>query len=282
MDVTNAQNYFYEPPTDGTSRYLRLTEDELTLVMTAAKMPGIAGFQLPDDVTEASLLAAQNTLRARGGANLAPDGTLILDADMLTLIGTMARWGCLISVTLKFEGGKAEQHWIAMGHEATVLHSNTEAGIHQFQTIADGAALAQVLAGLLRIRLRNQSKPRSGRFTVEPQTLDEAEQKRQTAGSAACEQYLMEQGLPSLFARTSVMPTLNALVTVIAPTTGETDAQGQIRVNSYNMVVWGVPDDGGYFALLPGSEPPVDVVPMTGSQVIDQIADFVVDGTSVS
>lgn len=280
--MTNPQNYFSEPPTDGTSRYLRLTEDELTLLLTVAKLPAIVGFQLPDEVSEASLLAAQHTLRARAGAVVAPDGSLVLDSDMMDLVGTMARWGCLISLTLKFEGGQAENHWIAMGDGTTVLHSIAGPGIHQFQTIADGAALVQVLAGLLRMRLRNQSKPRTGTFTVDPQVLDEAEQRRVQAGATACEQYLLEQGMPSLFARTSVMPALNALVTVLWPTSGDTDAQGRLRMSQRVMVVWGVPDEGGYFVLLPGTEPPVDVLPMIGGQVIDQIADFVVEATSVA
>lgn len=265
----------------GASEYLRLTEDELALVLVAMKLPRIIGFEVPDDIAAGALQGAQNTLRARGGAVVQPDGTYVIDENIASIVGKGARWARLITIALKFEDGAVERHWIYMGRAPAVLHSIPEAGIHQFQTIPDGNSMLLTLAALLRMRLRNETLPNASAFKVSAEVIDEADRLRGEQGADAAYQYLLEANVPESFARTAVGPSINAVVSVMWATTGEPNAQGVVEFTERVAWVWGVPDEGGYWLLvLDRQSHTVSAIPANPAKVLDVISDFVVEDTA--
>ena len=262
----------------GESQFLRLTDDELALVLVAMKLPRIMGFEVPDDVSPAALQGARNTLRARGGAFVQPDGTLVISEQIADMVGKGARWGRLITVVLKFEGGLFERHWVYMGRGPSVLHSLPEPGIHQFQTIPDGKSMLLTLSGLLRMRLRVQTMPDAEAFQIDPAALDEADLLRVENGSDAAYQYLVAQNFPESFAQAAVSPAINAVVSVTWPTTGEPNDAGKIEFTERVMWLWGLPDEGGYWMLFPRREQHIiEVLPANPGKVLNTIGDFVVE-----
>ncbi len=262
----------------GDSVYVRLTEDELALVLAAARVPRIMGYEIPKDMPQASLEAARHTLRARGGAQLRQDGTLVISEDIANLVSKGARWGRLITLALKFENNYVERHWIYMGRGDSVLHSIPEPGIHQFQTIPDGKTMLLALAGLLRIRLRNEAAPGDAEFTVAPQLIDAAEAARKANGPEAAYQTHMAANLPESFAQSAAWPAINAVVSVLWPTTGLPNAEGKTEFTERLMWLWGAPQDSGYWMLFPDRESrTIQVVPANGRKIISVVSDFVVE-----
>lgn len=262
----------------GPSEYVRLTEDELALLLIAMKMPRIMGFEVPDDVEPATLLAAKNTLRARGGAFVQPDGTFVIDENIANIVGKGARWARLITVVLKFDDESVERHWIYIGRNPSVLHSIPEPEIHQFQTIPDGNSMVLTLAGLLRMRLSNESVPDGGSFEIGLDIVNEADRLRTELGPDTAYQYLIEQNVPESFARTSISPSVNAVVSVLWPTTGDPNAQGVVEFTERVAWLWGTPDDSGYWLLVLDRENHLmNVIPANPGKVLDVISDFVVE-----
>jgi hypothetical protein len=262
----------------GDSVYLRLTEDELALVLAAARVPRILGFEIPKDLPQAALEAARHTLRARGGAQLLPDGKLLISEEIANLVSKGARWGRAITLAFKFETDYVERHWIYLGRGDAVHHSIPEAGIHQFQTIPDGKTMLLALAALLRIRLRNETAPGDTEFSVAPQVIEAADAARAANGPDAAYQTLVAANLPELFAQSAARPAINAAVSVLWPTTGQPNAQGKIDFTERLMWLWGAPEDRGYWMLFPDRETrSMRVVPASGRSVISVISDFAVE-----
>lgn len=262
----------------GDSVYLRLTEDELALVLAAARLPRIMGYEIPQDLPDGTLEAAQHTLRARGGAQLNADGSLVISEDIINMVGKGARWARLITLVLKFDNGTMERYWFYMGHGAPVMHSIPEQGIHQFQTIPDGKTMLLALAGLLRIRLRQDAVPGNDEFNIDPKLLDAADAARIDSGPEAAYQLLAKANVPDSFARAGAAPTINAVVSVMWPTTGQSNAQGKVEFTERVMWLWGAPDEDGYWTLFPDRQNhTVLVSPANGRKVISVISDFVVE-----
>jgi hypothetical protein len=262
----------------GDSVYMRLTEDELALVLATARIPRIMGYEVPEDMPPAALEAAGHTLLARGGAQLLPDGKLVISEEIANMVSKGARWGRVITVALKFENDYVERHWIYLGRGDAVHHSIPEAGIHQFQTIPDGKTMLMVLAALLRIRLRNETAPGSTEFSVDPQLIDAADAARAANGPDAAFQTLVAADLPESFAQSAAYPAINAVVSVFWPTTGRPDAQGKIDFTERVMWLWGAPEDRGYWMLFPDRETrSIRGVPASGRNVISVISDFAVE-----
>jgi hypothetical protein len=262
----------------GDANYMRLTEDELGLVLAAARIPRILGYEIPAEVPEGSMEAARNTLVARGGARLAPDGSVIISEEIAQIVSRGARWGRVITLALKFENDYVERHWIYMGRGDSVLHSIPEPGIHQFQTIPDGKTMLLTIAGLLRIRLRNDAAPGNSEFTVDPQLIDAADAARQANGPDAAYQTLVGANLPDSFAQSAVWPSINAVVSVLWPTTGLPNAEGKTEFTERVTWLWGAPEDQGYWMLFPDRENrTIQVAPANGRRIISVISDFAVE-----
>jgi hypothetical protein len=264
----------------GDSVYLQLTVDELALVLASSNLPRIVGYEIPADITQPTLEAAGHTLMARGGARLGADGSLVINEDIANIVGKGARWARLITLALKFENDIVEQHWIYMGHGAPVLHSIPGAGIHRFQTIPDGKSMLLALAGLLRIRLRNDAMPGNAEFNLDPKLIDDADAARKANGPEAAYKTLAKANLPDSFARSAAAPTINAVVSVLWATTGKPNTAGKFELTERVVWLWGTPDDNGYWMLFPDRKNrTIQVAPANGRKVISVISDFVAEDT---
>lgn len=260
----------------GESEYLRLTEDELALVLLGLSLPRIAGYEFPKDMTKTALDAAKNTLRARGGALLDDSGRVVIDEQIGQYVASMARFARLIMITLKMQGDLFERNWIALGNGAPMLHSIPEAGIHQFQTIPDPISMMLVISGLLRLSLEETALPGDDSFTLDLKFFDDADDLRDEKGGDELYRRLIDAKLPEAFALAAKQPTLNAAVSIMWPLTDGSAEGEDVPFAERGFWLWGVPQ--GYWMLTPDvATRQMKVTPVNPQMILNIIGEFLTE-----
>lgn len=121
---------------------LDLGQEELVVLLWLLRTPTLPGLGadplqgLKGEVAAQALASAERSLRARGLLVVKDEGPLEIDATVMALVGTCVIADSTLVCTTAENDGAFNSRYLYSTKHLIVEHTNSESGIHHFETVA--------------------------------------------------------------------------------------------------------------------------------------------------
>lgn len=239
---------------------VRLSRTELIFLLRALGLPGLPGFEMPEEFPETAAQIALDVLRARQFAALDRDGSLQIDEQLAALIGAGSAATRAMAITVD-AGGTDITDWIYLVPEFTVLHEEPEPDVHHFRTLLTGIEMLAAISELLGMSLEDETQPQGKAVRIPRELYDRAQSLLRDGDAPGAMMALTDGGIPSEVAQALITFDRRAVVSIVESSDGE-DIQGDgFMTLSDSQGRWLVRADNGAMSVdLSGEQAVLDAI----------------------
>lgn len=242
---------------------VNLSQEELTVLLRLLGIAQLPGFNPPVQLASVANEVAQRGLLSRG--IMRPDGdNMRIDETIAGVIGAGAVTQHAMNIVYADPAGSRDSGWFYLLPDLSVFHNTPFPGVHHFETINDGAAFLMLVAAVMRLDGRDETRGEGTSFDLSKTIWDAAMPAILSGDKSTAKKALTQANAPDGFVTSAIEARSVNVVTVLRMTPQNTlDTQALLIITGAK----------GYYLVKPRSADVLEITPTDSIGVLDTIAD---------